>query len=124
MGPKLIFIYDGQCPFCNHFAQLIELKSGIPNIDLKNAREIPSILPEGYDMDLSGAILLVEDEMLSGPLAINYICSQIKYPSDALLEILRLLFKSKSQTLLIFPLLLLARRISLYFKGVSRKISA
>jgi len=122
MKSKLVFIYDGQCPFCNHFAQLIELKSGIKNIEIKNARDNLSALPQGYDMDESGAILLIDSVMLSGPSAINFICAQIKDPSDALLEILRILFKSRVQTRLLFPFLLFARRLSLLFKGVPWKI--
>lgn len=122
MNSKLVFIYDGQCPFCNHFAQLIEIKSGIRNLEIKNAREMPSALPKGYDMDQSGAILFVDNEMLFGSSAINYICKQIKDPSDTLLEILRIVFKSRMKTRLLFPLLLFARRVSLCFKGVPRKI--
>ena len=29
MTSELTFIYDGECLFCNHFADLIELKSKI-----------------------------------------------------------------------------------------------
>ena len=37
MTPEFTFIYDGECPFCNHFAGLIELKSKINNLPiLKN----------------------------------------------------------------------------------------
>mgnify|MGYP001391154806 CR=1 FL=1 len=57
MNSTIIFIYDGECPFCNHFAQLIELKSGLPNLQIKNARENPQELPIEYDMDTRGAIL-------------------------------------------------------------------
>ena len=39
MGQKFVFVYDGQCPFCNKFAELIELKSGIPDISILNGRE-------------------------------------------------------------------------------------
>ncbi len=122
MSSKLIFIYDGQCPFCNHFAELLELKSGLSNIQVKNAREMPPELPQGYDMDVKGAILIKDNEMLYGANAINWICSQIEEPSDSLLKILKVIFSSNQRTGLIFPLLLIARRITLFIKGIPRKL--
>ena len=123
MGSKLTFIYDGECPFCKYFAELIELKSGISEVEIKNARENYFELPRGYDMDIDGAILLIDDQMLFGASAINYISSQIKNPSDSLLNILGLVFRSSKRSRFLFPALLIARRIALYLKGVPRKIS-
>ena len=122
MDSKLIFIYDGECPFCNYFAELLELKSNIPNLELKNARETPRELPDWYDMDIKGAMLLKDNEILHGAKAINFICTQVNDPSDRLLEILRFVFASQHRTNSLFPFLLIARRISLLFKGVPRKI--
>jgi len=34
MSEKNLFIYDGDCPFCSNFAQLIELKSHIPTLKI------------------------------------------------------------------------------------------
>ena len=86
MNYKFVFIYDGQCPFCNKFAELLELKSGIPDLQIKNARENPPELPDSYDMDKNGAILLIDDDMFFGSKAINWICSEVKEPSDILLK--------------------------------------
>ena len=122
MDSKLIFIYDGECPFCNYFAELLELKSNIPNLELKNGRETPRELPDWYDMDIKGAMLLKDNEILHGAKAINFICTQVNDPSDRLLEILRFVFASQHRTNSLFPFLLIARRISLLFKGVPRKI--
>ena len=40
MSDKRLFIYDGECPFCNHFAQLLELKSSIPDLEILDGRKI------------------------------------------------------------------------------------
>ena len=122
MDSKLVFIYDGQCPFCNHFAQLLELKSNLPNIVIKDARQRPDELPLGYDIDSKGALLVKDNEILNGAKAINWICSQIKDPSDSLLNILSATFSSSRRADLLFPFLLFARRVTLFFKGVPRKI--
>ena len=61
MSSYYTFIYDGECPFCNNFAELLEIKSEITNIKIldgrKNLTLIKSLLNKGYDLD-KGAILM------------------------------------------------------------------
>ncbi len=122
MNSTLVFIYDGECPFCNQFAELLELKSNLPNITIKDARKDNSELPNGYDMDIKGAVLIKNGEMIHGAKAINWICSNIENPSDSLLRVIIKTFSSSQRTNLLFPLLLIARRLTLILKGVPRKI--
>ena len=122
MTSKLLFIYDGECPFCNHFAELLELKSGLPGLEVKNAREKIPEIPKGYDMDVKGAILIKNGEILNGASAINWVCSHINNPSGPLLRILIATFSSSQRTNFLFPILIFARRIALLFKGVPRKL--
>lgn len=125
MKEKFVFIYDGECPFCNKFAELIELKSGLPNISILNGREninlIKNLFEKGYDLN-EGAILLQGEEIMHGPIAVNFICSNITNPSSDLLKILQITFASNQRTNLIFPFLVIARRIALIFKGVPIKL--
>ena len=125
MTPEFTFIYDGECPFCNHFAALIELKSKINNIQILDGRKnldlISNLLDKGFDID-KGAILLKDDEILHGVDAINTICKQVKNPSDSLLKLLSNIFKSKKRAKLIFPLLIRARRFALISKGISTSL--
>ena len=125
MNTNLTFIYDGECPFCNHFAELLELKSKINNISILDARKNPkvinSLLDKGYDID-KGAILLKDDDIFHGAEAINKICNQINNPSGKLIKLLSNIFKSKKRTNLLFPLLLRARRFALISKGVSTSL--
>ena len=125
MTSNYTFIYDGECPFCNHFAELIEIKSKITNIKIldgrKNLTLIKSLLDKGYDLD-KGAILLKDEEIFHGAEAINTICKQIKTPSSSLLLLLSRVFKSTKRTKVLFPLLVRARRIALISKGVSTSI--
>ena len=125
MNTDLTFIYDGECPFCNHFAELLELKSKIKNITIldgrKNLKIINSLLERGFDID-KGAILLKGDEIFHGAEAINKICNQINNPSDKLLKLLSKIFKSDKRTNLLFPFLVRARRFALISKGVSTSL--
>ena len=125
MNTNLTFIYDGECPFCNHFAELLELKSEINNISILNARKhrslTSSLLVKGYDID-KGAILLQGDDIFHGPEAINTVCKQINNPSNNLLKLLSNIFKSHKRTKLFFPFLVRARRFALIAKGVSTSL--
>ena len=125
MNTNLTFIYDGECPFCNHFAELLELKSKINKISIldgrKNPKIIKSLLDKGYDID-RGAILLKDDYIFHGAEAINTICNQISTPSGRLLKLLSNIFKSNKRTQLLFPFLLRARRLALISKGVTTSL--
>ena len=125
MTSAYTFIYDGECPFCNHFAELLEIKSMINNIKIldgrKNLNLINSLLERGYDLD-KGAILLKDEEIFHGAEAINTICKQINNPSSSLLLLLSRVFKSTKRTKLLFPLLVRARRIALISKGISTSL--
>ena len=122
MTSNYTFIYDGECPFCNHFAELLEIRSKITNIKIldgrKNLTLIKSFLDKGYDLD-KGAILLKDEDIFHGADAINTICKQINNPSSSLLLLLSRVFKSNKRTNLIFPLLVRARRFALISKGIS-----
>ena len=125
MKNDFTFIYDGECPFCNHFAELLELKSKIKKIFIIDARKnqiiTKSLLNKGYDID-KGAILLKGDDIFHGADAINTICKQINNPSGRLIKLLSYIFKSNKRTKLMFPLLVRARRFALISKGVSTSL--
>ncbi len=125
MSSKYTFIYDGECPFCNHFAELLEIKSKITNIKIldgrKNITLIKDFLDKGYDLD-KGAILLKDEDIFHGADAINNICKQINNPSSSLLLLLSKVFKSNKRTSLIFPFLVRARRFALISKGISTSL--
>ena len=120
MSDKSLFIYDGECPFCNHFAQLLELKCSLSNFEISDGRENLALLTKlykrGYDLN-RGAILINNENIMHGADAISWICSEIKEPSDSLLELLRILFISNKRTNFLFPFLLWGRRLSLTLKG-------
>ena len=125
MTSNYTFIYDGECPFCNHFAELLEIKSKINNIKIldgrKNLTLINSLLEKGYDLD-KGAILLKDKKIYHGAEAINTICMQINNPSSSLLLLLSRIFRSNKRTKVLFPILVRARRLTLISKGISTSL--
>ena len=120
MSDKTQFIYDGECPFCNHFAQLLELKKSLPSLQIidgrKNLDQLTQLYKQGYDLN-QGAILINDGKVLHGAEAINWICTQLNETNDSLLELLRIIFTSRKRSSIIFPFLIWARRFSLTIKG-------
>tara|TARA_B100000214_G_scaffold14002_1_gene9723 strand:+ start:327 stop:728 length:402 start_codon:yes stop_codon:yes gene_type:complete len=120
MTEKSLFIYDGECPFCNYFAELLEIKSCLPEFEVLDGRKdlalLSQLYKQGYDLD-KGAILIKNETIMHGADAINFICSEISEPSDSLLEVLRIIFTSNKRTNILFPILLWSRRLLLTLKG-------
>ena len=120
MSDKTLFIYDGECPFCNHFAQLLELKSNLPSLQIIDGREnlekLTQLYNQGYDLN-KGAILIKDEKIMHGAEAISWICSELKEPNDSLLKFLKVIFLSNKRSKKIFPVLLWSRRITLTIKG-------
>ena len=120
MSDKSLFIYDGECPFCNHFAELLELKSCLPELEIldgrKNLALLSHLYKQGYDLN-KGAILIHNEKIMHGATAINWICTKLNQPSDSMLEVLRIIFTSTKRTNLLFPFLLWSRRLLLTLKG-------
>ena len=125
MTSNYTFIYDGECPFCNHFAELLEIKSKIINLKILDGRKnlilINSLLDKGYDLD-KVAIILKDADIFHGAEPINIICKAIRSPSSSLLLVLSRVFKSNKRTKVLFALLVSARRFALISKGISTSL--
>ena len=85
-----VLVYDGGCVFCSHFAQLSELRSGIPELQIRDGRSDHALRAElnrrGAPLR-SGAVLLEGDQLFHGAQAIEWLCARMK-PRDALLQLL------------------------------------
>ncbi|HGY5554918.1 MAG TPA: hypothetical protein ACN46L_04815, partial [Prochlorococcus sp.] len=59
-----LFVYDGGCPFCRHFAELSELRSGIKGLRIYDGRADKALRDDLSSRGLffsDGAILIVDD---------------------------------------------------------------
>jgi len=112
-GPVLIF--DGGCPFCRHFAELSELRSGIPGLTIRDGRAETALRQQlarrGYHLR-DGAMVLDGEQVLHGAAAIAWLCERMA-PSAALLHLLAPLLGDSRRSQALYPLLLLARRAAL-----------
>ena len=85
-----LLVFDGGCPFCRHFAELSELRGGIPDLRIRDGRADGALrqrLNDGGWALRDGAVLLVDDQVLHGAAAIQWLCARMS-PSAALLRLL------------------------------------
>ncbi|MFM9046222.1 MAG: DCC1-like thiol-disulfide oxidoreductase family protein [Cyanobium sp.] len=118
-GEAPILVFDGDCPFCRHFAELSELRSGIPGLVIRDGRgdrELRQALARrGYHLR-DGAMVIEGDRVWHGAAAISWLCARME-PSAALLGVLAPLMAQTSRAERLYPLLLLARRLALGMRG-------
>jgi hypothetical protein len=115
-----VLVFDGGCPFCRHFAELSELQGGIPGLVIRDGRADDglrrALAARGAPLR-DGAVLLAGDEVLHGAAAIGWISRRMR-PSAPLLRLLGPLFASPRRAERLYPLLLLARRVALAWRGL------
>jgi hypothetical protein len=115
-----LLVFDGGCLFCRHFAELSELRSGIPGLQIRDGRADHALRAalqrRGYALR-EGAVLLVDDQVLHGAEAIQWLCARMN-PSAPLLRLLAPLLGAPERARGLYPLLLLARRCALGLRGL------
>jgi hypothetical protein len=118
VAPLLVF--DGGCVFCRHFAELSELRSGIPGLQIRDGRADQPLRRDlarrGFRLR-DGAVLIDGDRVLHGAAAIAWLCERMA-PSAPLLALLAPLFADGARARRLYPLLLLARRLTLAARGL------
>ncbi len=116
----LTLVYDGGCPFCRHFALASELTGGIPLLELRDGRADhdlrAALKARGLNL-ANGAVLLEGERAWHGAEAISELCRHLA-PSGPLLQLLRGLFSEPNRARRLYPLLLLARRLALQWRGL------
>lgn len=119
-APAPVLVFDGGCVFCRHFAELSELRSGIPGLRIRDGRNETqlrlSLERRGYKLR-DGAVLLDGERVLHGAEAIQWLCARMS-PSAALLQLLAPLLATPARARTLYPLLLLARRVALAVRGL------
>ena len=115
-----ILVFDGGCPFCRHFAELSELRGGIPGLQIRDGRAETTLRRElarrGFHLR-DGAMVIVGERVWHGAEAIQWLCARMT-PSAALLQTLAPLMGDGVRARRLYPLLLLARRLALGLRGL------
>jgi predicted DCC family thiol-disulfide oxidoreductase YuxK len=116
--------YDGDCPLCHRYVQLLRLRQAHGNpqlVDLRqNSHELDRLRGLGFNLD-QGMAVMVGDQVYHGDAAMH-VLSQLSTRSTLFNRMNRVLFSSSRITRLTYPIFRMARNVILFLIGRSRLV--
>ena len=117
-----MLVYDKECPACNNYCQVVRIREDVGDLRIVDARENSEVLKEitsnGLDID-QGMVLKMGDELYYGSDAIHAL-ALIGSRSGIFNRINYRMFKSKTISKLLYPILRFCRNILLKFLGKTK----
>lgn len=122
LNGKAAIVYDGDCPFCSRYVQLVRLRKSLGDVELINAREggpiVDEVVAKGFDLD-EGMILKMDGRFYHGDECIHRL-ALLSTPSDAFNRLNHLVFRSRTASRLLYPVLRTGRNTVLRLLGRTR----
>ncbi len=120
--PEILLVYDKECPACNAYCQIIRIRETFGDLKIIDAREKSEVLDEitarGLDID-QGMVLKMEGQLYYGSDAMHAL-ALISSRSGLLNRINYWIFKSKSVSSWLYPVLRLFRNLLLKMLGKTK----
>jgi len=111
----ILLIYDKECPACNLYCQFIRIRKDIGHLKLINARDKSKVMEEittqGLDIE-QGMVLKINEQLYYGPDAVHTL-ALISSRSSVFNRFNSWVFKSKTLSRFIYPLLRFCRNLLL-----------
>ncbi len=112
---NIVLVYDHDCPVCHQYCRVISIKQAAGSMTILNARDNPPIMGEikrlGIDMD-QGFVLKIGNKFYHGADAIHTL-ALLSTRTGAFNRINYLIFKSKTLSRFLYPVLKTGRRLLL-----------
>ena len=119
---EILLVYDRECPACNAYCQVIQIRKSVGNLRIVDAREDSDVLKEitskGLDID-QGMVLKMGDQLYFGSDAIHAL-ALIGSRSGVFNRLNYWIFKSKTVSKVLYPVLKFCRNILLKILGKSK----
>lgn len=115
----LVIIYDGQCPFCQNYVQLMALRDAVSDVNLVDARSdnplVADVMARGYNLD-EGMVAIFEGEIYYGSDALALI-SSLSSNRTALQRIFSKFMQNPVFARYIYPYMKFGRSLTLKILG-------
>jgi predicted DCC family thiol-disulfide oxidoreductase YuxK len=115
-------VYDGQCPFCSRYVQLVRLRETLGQIALVDAREggpqVEEVRKAGLDLD-EGMVLKLDGRLYHGAECIHRL-ALLSTPSGWFNRVNAAMFRSRTASRLLYPVLRAGRNSVLRMLGRSK----
>ncbi len=119
---KILLIYDKECPVCRYYCRGIQIRKTVGQLKIVNARENSEIMDEvtrqGLDID-EGMVLKMDKRFYAGSDAIHML-ALISTHSGRLNRLNYWLFRSKTVSACLYPVLRFCRNLLLKMLGKTR----
>jgi predicted DCC family thiol-disulfide oxidoreductase YuxK len=120
--PEILLVYDKECPACDTYCQIVKIQETVGDLKIIDAREKSEVLDEitelGLDID-QGMVLKMGSQLYYGSDAIHAL-ALISSRSGLLNRINYWIFKSKSVSSWLYPVLRLFRNLLLKILGKTK----
>ena len=120
-GQGVSVIYDEECPLCSAYITRLRLARAAGPVELVNAREYPALVAElsaaGHPLD-DGMVVRIGDTHYHGAAAVNVLAlmsSRAGWFNHLNFQV----FRSRTLSRLLYPILVLGRRLLLWLLGRS-----
>ncbi|MEX2165037.1 MAG: DCC1-like thiol-disulfide oxidoreductase family protein [Sulfuricaulis sp.] len=118
----ILLVYDKQCPVCDNYCQLVQIRETLGEFKLIDARESSPLMDEitsrGWDID-QGMVLKMGDELYYGSDAIHAL-ALISSRSGIFNRFNYWMFKSRKLAHFFYPILRFFRNLLLKLLGRSK----
>jgi predicted DCC family thiol-disulfide oxidoreductase YuxK len=122
---ELVIVYDGDCPFCSRYVELVKLRQTVGPVRLVNARadrvEAERLRSAGYDLD-EGMIAKYGQRLYRGSDCMNLL-ALLSTDSGTFNLFNRAVFSSPTAARLLYPVLRLGRNLTLRIMGRAKMAS-
>ncbi len=112
---EILLVYDRECPACNNYCQVIRIREDVGELKIVNARENSEVRDEitemGLDID-QGMVLKMGGQIYYGADAIHTL-ALISSKSGIFNRANYWIFKSKSLSAILYPILRTCRNLLL-----------
>ena len=119
---KIVLVYDGDCPVCSNYCQAVRIRNSVGDLELINSRTDSPIVKEisekGLDLD-QGMVLKIDDCMYFGADTIHAL-ALLGSRSGGFNRLNYWVFKSKSRSRYLYPVLRFGRNVLLRILGRSK----
>ena len=119
---EILLVYDRECPACNAYCQIVQIRKSVGELRIVDARENSDVLSEitarGLDID-QGIVLKMGDQLYYGSDAINAL-ALIGSRSGFFNRLNYWIFKSKTISKILYPVLRSCRNLLLKILGKSK----
>lgn len=112
-------VYDGECPFCSRYVELLRIREAVGPLRLIDAREggpeAEEVVAEGYDLN-EGMALKLSGRLYHGHDCIHAL-ALLSEPNGLFNKFNAWVFRSKKRSAVLYPVLRAGRNLTLRLLG-------